>query len=57
MQRNDVGARHERIEIDEFLGSMDRLAGMYQRLKQDDSIPRMAMFAIGAGRDRVAARV
>ncbi|UCC31089.1 MAG: polyketide synthase dehydratase domain-containing protein, partial [Phycisphaerales bacterium] len=42
------------VDIDEFVASMDRLDGMYRKLAEDVSIPRMTMLAVGAGREEVA---
>lgn len=41
------------IDIDEFISSMDRLADMYRNLSDNTEIPKMAMLAIGAGREKV----
>jgi acyl transferase domain-containing protein/phosphopantetheinyl transferase (holo-ACP synthase)/acyl carrier protein len=41
------------VDIDELVGSMDRLDSMYRSLSGNTSIPRMAMLAVGAGRDKV----
>ena len=41
------------LDVDEFVNSLDRLAEMYERLAENSEIPRMAMLAVGAGRERV----
>lgn len=42
------------IDIDEFVGSMSKLNAMYRKLEADTNIPRAAMLACGADRDKVA---
>jgi acyl transferase domain-containing protein/phosphopantetheinyl transferase/acyl carrier protein len=41
------------LDVDEFVASTPRLAAVYAGLSEDMSIPRAAMLAVGAGRERV----
>jgi acyl transferase domain-containing protein len=41
------------VEIPEFIGSMDRLEGMYHQVAESTVVPKMAMLAVGAGRERI----
>ncbi len=41
------------LDTGEFFESMERLARMYERLTTDTEIPRKAMIAVAAGRERV----
>ncbi|MCH7840456.1 MAG: acyltransferase domain-containing protein, partial [Planctomycetes bacterium] len=41
------------VGIEEFVAGMDRLDAMYRELADDATIPKMAMLAVGAGRDKV----
>jgi acyl transferase domain-containing protein/acyl carrier protein len=41
------------IEIPEFIASMDRLESMYHKVAESTSVPRMAMLAVGAGREKI----
>lgn len=41
------------LQTDEFFGSMERLAQMYERLTADTEVPQMSMIAVAAGRERV----
>jgi len=43
------------LEVDEFVGSMDRLDAMYRQLETDTTIPKMSMLAVGTSRDKVLA--
>lgn len=40
------------LDTEEFIGSLSRLAGMYEKLSGDTEIPRMSMLAVGTGRTR-----
>lgn len=42
------------LDIDEFVGSMSTLNAMYRKLEDDANIPRAAMLACGADRDKVS---
>ncbi|MFN0101055.1 MAG: type I polyketide synthase [Bryobacteraceae bacterium] len=42
------------LDVDTFIGSMERLETMYRDVAADSEIPRMAMLAVGAGKERVA---
>ena len=41
------------IAIPEFIGSMDRLESMYHEVAGTAGVPRMAMLAVGTGRDKI----
>jgi acyl transferase domain-containing protein len=41
------------VDVPEFISSMDRLGLMYKKVSQTTGIPRMAMLAIGAGREKI----
>ena len=41
------------VDFNEFVGGMPRLAQMYEELSMNTSIPKMAMLAAGAGKERV----
>jgi acyl transferase domain-containing protein len=41
------------LDLDEMVGSMDRLDQVYQKLKQNITIPKRAMLAVGAGREKI----
>ncbi|MEE8170243.1 MAG: type I polyketide synthase, partial [Phycisphaerae bacterium] len=41
------------LDVDEFVGGMARLDEMYRRVQADTTIPRAAMLAVGADRDKV----
>ncbi|MDX2181999.1 MAG: beta-ketoacyl synthase N-terminal-like domain-containing protein [Bryobacteraceae bacterium] len=40
------------VGVDRFIGSMNRLAAMYDRVSRDMEVPRKAMLAVGAGADK-----
>jgi acyl transferase domain-containing protein len=42
------------VDIDVFIASMERLEGIYREVSANTEIPRMAMLAVGAGKERVA---
>lgn len=42
------------LDLKEYLSSLNRLDAMYRRVQEDQSIPRAAMLAVGADRDKVA---
>jgi acyl transferase domain-containing protein len=41
------------LDLDEMVGSMDRLDQVYQKLKENITIPKRAMLAVGAGRAQI----
>jgi acyl transferase domain-containing protein len=41
------------LELSEFVASMDRLSAMYTDLAARTEVPRMAMLAVGTGRERI----
>jgi acyl transferase domain-containing protein len=41
------------LDLDEMIGSMDTLDRIYQKLKENITIPKRAMLAVGAGREKI----
>jgi acyl transferase domain-containing protein len=41
------------LDLDEMIPSMDRLDRIYQKLKEETNIPKRAMLAVGAGREKI----
>jgi acyl transferase domain-containing protein len=41
------------LDLSEFIASMERLSAMYRDLAKRAEVPRMAMLAVGAGREKI----